>query len=51
MTTTPSDQLETIEALNARWLRQLRERGMEPRVRPEDVPSLWERALQCREAA
>ena len=48
MTTTPIDQLDTIEALNARWLQQLREHGMEPRVRPEDVPSLWER---CREHA
>ena len=47
MTTTHIDQLDTIEALNARWVHQMREQGMEPQVRPEDVPSLWERALQA----
>ena len=51
MITTHIDQLDTIEALNARWLQQLREHGMEPQVRPEDVPTLWERVQQCRERA
>ena len=46
MTTTHIDQLDTIEALNARWVTKMREHGMEPRVRPQDVVGVWERAQQ-----
>ena len=51
MTTTHIEQLDTIKALNARWVTKMREHGMEPQVRPEDVPTLWERVQQWRERA